>query len=80
MRTCVVTNEVFPKKELIRIAATKTNEVSVDKTGKAPGRGAYLKLSKDVILKAKNTRALDKKLGVTISDLIYEELLELAND
>ena len=39
MRTCVVTREVKPKKELIRICATKDNVVSVDLTGKAHGRG-----------------------------------------
>jgi len=80
MRTCVVSKEVLPKKELIRIAATKEGVVSVDTTGKAHGRGAYLKLSKAVIEKAKQTKALDKKLAVNVPDEIYEELLKLAND
>ena len=77
MRTCVVTREVYPKKELIRIAATKEGIVSVDLTGKAHGRGAYLKLSKDVILLAKKNHALDKKLEVTVPDEIYDTLLGL---
>ena len=38
MRTCVVTKEVLPKKELVRITATKDGVVSVDLTGKAHGR------------------------------------------
>lgn len=79
MRTCVVTKEVLPKRELIRIAATKEGIVSVDLNGKAPGRGAYLKLSEDVILKAIKSKALDKKLQVSIPESIYEELLKLAN-
>ncbi len=77
MRTCVVTKEVKPKKELIRIVATKEGIVTVDTKGKANGRGAYLTLSKEVILLAKKNKALDKKLEITIPDAIYEELLGL---
>lgn len=77
MRTCVVTKEVFPKKDLIRIAATKDGVVSIDLTGKAPGRGAYLKLSHEVIAMAKKNKALERKLEVKIPDEIYEKLGEL---
>ncbi len=80
MRTCVVTRKSYPKKELIRIAATKEGQVSVDLTGKAHGRGAYLKLSKDVVMLAKKNKALDKKLEVVVPDDIYDELLGLVND
>jgi predicted RNA-binding protein YlxR (DUF448 family) len=77
LRTCVVSKEVLPKKELIRIAATKEGVVSIDLTGKAPGRGAYLKLSEDVIILAKKNKALDRKLETEVSNEIYEELLKL---
>ena len=33
LRTCVVTREVLPKKELIRICATKDGVVSIDLMG-----------------------------------------------
>jgi len=79
MRTCVVTHEQFPKKELIRVVRNNEGVVSVDTNGKAPGRGAYLKLDKEVILKAKKTKALDNKLEVAVPDEIYEELLSLIN-
>ncbi len=74
MRTCVVTKTVRPKKELIRVVATKDGVVSVDTKGKANGRGAYLTLSKEVIDAAKKNKALDKKLEVTVPDSIYQEL------
>lgn len=80
LRTCVVTKEVLPKKALVRICATKEGVVSIDLNGKAPGRGAYLKLSKEVILLAKKTKALDKKLETQVPDDIYEELLKLAHE
>jgi len=80
LRTCVVSKEVLPKKSLVRIAATKEGVVSIDLIGKAPGRGAYLKLSKEVILLAKKNKALDRKLEVTVPDEIYDELLKIANE
>lgn len=80
MRTCVVTKEVLPKKELVRVAATKEGIVSIDLKGKAPGRGAYLKLEVAVIEKAKTSKALDKKLEVKVPEEIYQELLELTKN
>lgn len=77
MRTCVVTKQVLPKRQLIRVVTTKEGVVSVDLKGKAPGRGAYLTLDKDVILKAKQTKALDRKLEVVVPEHIYDELLGL---
>jgi uncharacterized protein len=77
LRTCVVTREVLPKKELVRIAATKEGIVSIDLVGKAPGRGAYLKLDEAVILLAKKSKALDRKLEVPVPDEIYAELIKL---
>ncbi len=74
MRTCVVTKEVRPKKELMRIVVNKEGEVFVDPTGKQNGRGAYVALSLSVIEKAKQTKALDKKLKVEIPEKVYETL------
>jgi uncharacterized protein len=80
LRTCVVTKEVLPKKSLVRIAATKEGLVSVDLTGKAHGRGAYLKLDEQTIILAKKSKALDKKLEVTVPDSIYEALLTMIHE
>ena len=77
MRTCVITKEKCEKKDLVRVVRTPEMKVVVDTVGKANGRGAYLKLSKEVILKAKSTKALDKKLEVAVPDEVYEELLKL---
>lgn len=77
MRKCVVTGEMRPKKELVRIVRSKEGEVSVDLTGKKSGRGAYLTLDKDTILLAKKKNALANQLQVSIDESIYEELLQL---
>ena len=54
MRSCVITKEKLPKKELIRVVRTPDGEVIIDVSGKANGRGAYLKKDIEVIKKAKN--------------------------
>ena len=73
-RMCVVTRERFPKQELIRVVVNKEGIVTVDVTGKANGKGAYIKKDIDVLKKAKTTKVLDRTLNVTISDDIYNEL------
>ena len=40
MRKDIVTGEMKPKKELVRVVKNKENEVSIDPTGKKAGRGA----------------------------------------
>jgi len=77
LRKCVITNEQFPKKELIRVVKNKEGLVSVDLTGKLNGRGAYLKKDKKVITKAIKSKKLDRHLEIEIPSEIYQELLEL---
>ena len=73
-RMCVVTRERFPKQELIRVVVNKEGIVTVDVTGKANGKGAYIKKDSEVLKKAKTTKVLDRTLNVTISDDVYNEL------
>ncbi len=77
MRTCVVTHEKLPKKELIRIVRNKENKVFVDETGKQNGKGVYLKLDESVIEKARKGKILNKYLETDVSDDIYDKILEL---
>lgn len=80
LRTCVCSKEVCEKKDLFRIVRTPEKNVIIDLKGKANGRGAYLKKDKDIILLAKKTKVLDKKLEVDVPQNIYEELLGLLNE
>lgn len=74
MRTCVVTKEKYPKKELIRVVRDNTGKVTVDETGRANGRGAYLKMDLEVVEKARKSKALERYLEVLIPEEVYEEL------
>ncbi|MBB5323633.1 hypothetical protein HNQ34_000725 [Anoxybacillus tepidamans] len=78
MRKCVVTGEMKPKKEMIRIVRSKEGEVSIDPTGKKAGRGAYITLDKECILLAKKKNVLAYHLKAEINDSLYEQLLQLA--
>ena len=75
MRTCVVTHEKLEKKELLRVVRDNEGNVFVDETGKAHGRGAYIKKDKETIEKARKSKILERHLEVTIKDEIYDELL-----
>lgn len=79
LRTCVVTREKLEKKDLIRIVKNKENEVFIDMTGKANGRGAYIKKNMEVLEKAKKSKVLDRHLEITMPDEIYETLANIIN-
>lgn len=51
MRTCVVTHEKLEKKELLRVVRDNEGNVFVDETGKANGRGAYIKKTEKLLKK-----------------------------
>ena len=77
MRSCIITKEKLPKKELIRVVRTPEGEIVIDEIGKANGRGAYLKKDIEVIKKAKNNKVLNRVLEVEIPDSIYDKLEEI---
>lgn len=79
-RTCVITKEKTLKKDLFRVVRNKEGEVSVDITGKANGRGAYLKKDKEVINKARQMKVLDRILEVEIPESIYDEMLKIIEE
>ena len=76
MRKCVVTQERFPKMELIRVVRTPEGEIVVDPTGKQNGHGAYVSKKAETIELAKKNKALERALESKIDDSVYEELLK----
>ena len=77
MRSCVVTREKLPKGELIRVVRTPEGNVIVDVTGKANGRGAYLKKDLSVFEKAYNSKVLNKILEVEVPLSVFDELRKM---
>ena len=56
MRSCVVTREKLPKKELLRIVKMPDGKIVADETGKLNGRGAYIKKDITVLEKVKKVK------------------------
>lgn len=77
MRTCVITHEKLPKKDLLRIVRTPEGQVIIDLIGKSNGRGAYIKKDIAVLEKAKKSKVLEKHLECVIPDSIYEKIKEI---
>ena len=73
-RTCMGCNEKKDKKDLIRIVKNKNNEISIDRTGKLDGRGAYICDDIKWLEKVIKSKRLEKVFEYKISDEIYENL------
>lgn len=74
LRSCVVTKEKFPKKDLLRVVRTPEGGVIVDLSGKANGRGAYIKKDLEVLNKARKSKILERRLECTIDEDLYKEI------
>lgn len=78
-RMCVVCREMKEKNELIRVVKTPDGEVKVDKSGKLNGRGAYLCKSNACIENAKKRKAIERALGVAVTEQLFDELKRYDN-
>lgn len=74
MRKCVGCQEMKEKKSLIRVVRTAEGDIILDDTGKKNGRGAYICKRLECFKKAKKTKELERSLGVSVSEQVYEEL------
>ena len=79
-RKCMGCNEMFSKKELIRVVKCKTGEaedayeVSLDLTGKKSGRGAYVCKSLQCLQKARKAKRFERALECVIPDEVYDRM------
>lgn len=75
-RTCIACREIKPKNELIRIVRGVDGTVSIDFTGKASGRGAYICDDEACIRKCVKQKALNKVFKTEVDAEVYDNLLE----
>ena len=73
-RQCMGCRERKAKRELIRVVRGPEGTVSLDFSGKAPGRGAYLCPNAECLKKAIRSKALDRSLETQIPQQVYERL------
>ncbi|WP_322172424.1 RNase P modulator RnpM [Acutalibacter caecimuris] len=84
MRMCTGCGQMKPKKELVRIVKAPEEQdasgrplppaISLDPTGKKPGRGAYLCHSGQCLRLARKARRLERAFACKIPDDVYEKL------
>ena len=67
-------NQKKGKNQLVRIVKNKDNEINIDRTGKMPGRGAYICDDIQCLEKVIKSKRLEKALDTKISNEIYESL------
>ena len=76
MRMCAGCGEHKPKKELVRVVKSPEGEISLDTTGRKPGRGAYVCRSADCLRLARRARRLERAFSCQIRDEVYERMEE----
>ena len=82
MRKCTGCGEMKEKRQLVRIVKAPDNEafqggISVDLTGKKPGRGAYIcNDSLECLKKAKKDGRLERAFSCKIPEEVYEGLAQ----
>ena len=79
MRNCILSNEMKPKNDMIRVVKNKEGEIKADATGKAPGRGAYVSKDLEIVEKAQEQGKLERYFDSNKSTLepVYKEIIRL---
>ena len=86
MRMCTGCGEMKPKKELVRVVRAPERvdengnplppEISLDLTGKKPGRGAYLCRNPECLRLARKARRLERAFSCQIPNEVYDRMEE----
>ena len=80
MRMCVGCREMKPKKELLRVVRSPEGIVSIDMTGRKPGRGAYVCRSAECLKRAIKQRQLERAFECPLGEETHASLLQALND
>ena len=79
-RTCIGCRNIKDKKDLIRIVKNKDNEIFLDRSLRANGRGAYICNNVECFEKVKKSKALERNFKMKVEDKVYKALEEELNE
>ena len=79
-RLCVGCRQLRPKGELMRIVRSPEGEISIDPTGKSPGRGAYLCRSSECLRQARRHNGLSWSFKGRVDPALYDRIAEALAD
>lgn len=74
LRMCSGCMQRKPKKELVRVVRSPEGDISLDYSGKKPGRGAYVCPGESCLKLARKAKRLERALECRIPDELYEAL------
>lgn len=74
-RMCIACHTVKDKREMYRIVKFG-DKISLDKTGKANGRGAYICKDEECFKKLKKGKLLNRTFSCDVPDEVYDAISE----
>lgn len=74
MRMCVGCREMKEKRSLIRVVRSPEGVLSLDSTGKKPGRGAYVCREGECLARAVKQHQLERQLQAEMTEEVSEGL------
>ena len=80
LRQCTGCGEMKPKMELVRVVKSPEGVISLDRSGKANGRGAYICHNAECYKKAIKARRLEKAFSMQIPENVSEAILRELNE
>jgi hypothetical protein len=74
VRTCVGCRQEAGKRRMVRVVRDATGVATIDPTGRAPGRGAYLHRDPTCVEIARRKKALDRALKASAGAALWTAL------
>ncbi len=74
MRQCIGCGLMKEKKQMIRVVRTPEGEMTLDRSGRMNGRGAYICPSRECLEKAIRNRGLNRSFRTEVSAEVTDRL------
>ena len=74
MRQCIGCGMMKEKKQLIRVVKTPEGEMTLDRSGRMNGRGAYICPSRECLEKAVKNKGLNRSFKMAVGADVIEKL------
>ena len=74
-RMCLITRQMKPKSELIRLVSVD-GKIVVDKKQKIQKRGFYVSRDAETLKNLKKSKALNRAFKAPVADSVYDEVMK----
>ena len=80
MRQCIGCGVMKEKKELIRVVKTPEGDMTLDRSGRVNGRGAYICPNRECLEKAIKNKGLNRSFKMAVDADVIEKLRQEIDD